>query len=137
MKARFVTKESKRAMILNNVFGSQNKAIAKIREMLDLTNPEDDFLTDEIITAPLHFDVALKMSEGIIDLIESDNKDISDKAKKCFSYRLCGSICHALSSRVKNEKYANHRDIEWLKMSKDFQFIAGSTEIHLKISKMK
>lgn len=137
MKSKPITKESKRAMILNDVFGSHKEAVAKIREMLDLTNAEDDFLTDEIITAPLHVDVATKMSEECLDLIYSNDKNISEKAKKCFAYRLCGSICHALSSRVKNDKYAQHRDIDWLKMSKDFQFVAGSTEIHLKISKMK
>lgn len=136
MKSKPITKSSKRAVAINKVFGSKKEAIDKIRKTLDLTN-DSNFLTDEIILSPLHLDVAIVLAQDVMSFVDGKDLEKAETAKKVFFYRLCGSICHALSSRVKNDKYAQHRDIDWLKMSEDFHFVASTAEIHLKISKIK
>lgn len=131
-----ITKSSKRAMTINKVFGSEKEAIIKIRETLDLID-DTDFLTDEIILAPLHVDVAMALAEDVLVFLDGKDLEKSETAKKVFLYRLCGSICHALASRVKNDRYEHHSKINWLKMSEDFQFVAAQSEINLKLARMK
>lgn len=136
MKSKPITKSSKRAMAINKVFGSKKEAIKKIRETLDLTD-DTDFLTDEIILAPLHLDVAIVLAQDVMSFVDGKDLEKAETAKKVFFYRLCGSICHALSSRVKSDKYESHRNIDWLKMSEDFQFVASQNEVNLKLARLK
>ena len=137
MKSRpIITKSSKRAMTINKVFGSEKEAIIKIRETLDLAD-DNNFLTDEIILAPLHLDVAIVLAQDVMSFVDGKDLEKAETAKKVFLYRLCGSICHALSSRVKSDKYEAHRNIDWLKMSEDFQFVASQNEVNLKFARLK
>lgn len=136
MKSRPITKSSKRAVAINKVFGSKKEAIDKIRKTLDLTD-DSDFLTNEIILSPLHLDVAIVLAQDVMSFLDGKDLEKAETAKKVFFYRLCGSICHALSSRVKNDKYEAHRNIDWLKMSEDFQFVAAQCEINLKLARLK
>lgn len=136
MKSRPITKSSKRAVAINKVFGSKKEAIDKIRKTLDLTD-DSDFLTDEIILSPLHLDVAIVLAQDVMSFLDGKDLEKAETAKKVFFYRLCGSICHALSSKVKSDKYEQHRNIDWLKMSEDFQFVAAQSEINLKLARMK
>ena len=132
MKSRAVTGNSKRAIFINDVFGSQQEMVSKVRETLSLEENTDDFLTDEIILAPLHTDVAAETSEYMMSFLYSGNEDKTKLARKNCMYNLCGSICHALASRVKDERFAAHRNIDWLEMSQTFYNIASCCEIQLR-----
>lgn len=137
MKSRVVTGNSKRTIFVNDVFGNSQEMIRKVREKLSLEENSDDFLTDEIILAPLHADVAAGVSEDILSFVYSGNENQTELAKKGCLNNLCGSICHALASRVKDERFSAHRNIDWLKMSQTFYQIASCCEIQLKTAKAR
>lgn len=128
MKSRPITGASKRNMFINDVFGSKEELIKQVREMLDIPDDADGFLTDEIITADLHIDVAVGLSVDAYGFVIAADDDKAQKARLSCLYRLCGSICHALSSRVKDDKYAAYRDRDWLKASANYQYLAVMTE---------
>lgn len=128
MKSRPITGASKRNMFINDVFGSKEELIKLVRRHLAIENGDDGFLTDEIITADLHIDVAIGLSEDVYSYVIAGDNDKVMKARLSCLYRLCGSICHALASRVKNDKYAAYRDKDWLNASANFQFLAVNTE---------
>lgn len=128
MKSRPITGASKRNMFINDVFGSKEELIKLVRRHLAVENGDDGFLTDEIITADLHIDVAVGLSGDAYGYILTSSFDKSYKARLSCLYRLCGSICHALSSRVKDDKYAAYRDRDWLKASANYQYLAVMTE---------
>lgn len=128
MNARPITGNSKRNMFIYDVFGGRENLIKQVRETLDISNDFDGFLTDEIITADLHIDVAVGLSEDVYSYVIAGDNDKANKARLSCLYRLCGSICHALASRVKNDRFAAYRDKDWLKASANFQYLAVNTE---------
>lgn len=128
MKSRPITGASKRNMFINDVFGGKESLIKQVREMLDIPDDADGFLTNEIITADLHIDVAIGLSGDAYGYILTSGFDRAHSARLSCLYRLCGSICHALSSRVKDDKYAAYRDRDWLKASANYQYLAVMTE---------
>lgn len=128
MKSRPITGASKRNMFINDVFGSKEELIKLVRRHLAVENGDDGFLTDEIITADLHIDVAVGLSGDAYRFVIAADDDKAQKARLSCLYRLCGSICHALSSRVKDDKYAAYRDRDWLKASANYQYLAVMTE---------
>lgn len=128
MKSRPITGDTKRELFINDVFGNKEELIKLVRRHLAIENGEDGFLTDEIITAPLHIDVAIGLSEDVYSYIIAGDNDKAIKVRLSCLYRLCGSICHALASRVKNDRFAAYRDKDWLKASANFQYLAVNTE---------
>ena len=128
MKSRPITGASKRNMFINDVFGSKEELIKLVRRHLAVENGDDGFLTDEIITADLHIDVAVGLSEDAYSFVIAADDDKALKARLSCLYRLCGSICHALASRAKNDRFTAYRDRDWLKASANFQYLAVMTE---------
>lgn len=128
MKSRPITGASKRNMFINDVFGSKEELIKLVRRHLAVENGDDGFLTDEIITADLHIDVAIGLSGDAYNFVIAADGNKALKARLSCLYRLCGSICHALSSRVRDDKYVAYRDRDWLKASANFQYLAVNTE---------
>lgn len=82
---------------------------------------DEEFVTDGIIIADLHSEVS-----GIMCCAET-GKPLCSEDKKRFILHLCGSICTALNSRVKNECFAKFRCVDWL---------ACGTEFHVKAARL-
>lgn len=128
MRSRPITGKSKRNMFINDVFGGRENLIRQVRETLDIPDGADGFLTDEIITADLHIDVAAGLSEDVYSFLLSGDDTRAQQARKSCLFRLCGSICHALSSRVKSGKYPAYEGKNWLEASANFQYLGVMIE---------
>lgn len=109
-----------------NVFGGEEAMIANVRAALK-TDP--NFLTDEIILAPLHSDVARKLSEDIEFLMYGVNEIDKENYRTIAFLNLLGSVCHGLASRAKDSKYSAYASTDWLGMSNDYFSKAAVIEI--------
>lgn len=100
-----------------NVFGGEEAMIANVRAALK-TDP--NFLTDEIILAPLHSDVARKLSEDYEQAMYGTSNVNKESFRGYAFLNLLGSICHALNSRAKDPRYSAYAATDWLAKSQDY-----------------
>lgn len=128
MKSRPIKSNGKRVAFIYDVFGGEKNLVNMVREKLEIPNDADGFLTDEIILAPLHIDVAMITSEDATALEDYKNPDVIN----CCLYNLCGSICHALASRVKDDRFSARRTVDYLKAAQRFHSVAACCEMQLK-----
>lgn len=82
---------------------------------------DTEFVTEFIILAGLHHEVAEVMCRA------ETGKPLCSEDKERFILHLCGSICTALNSRVKNECFAKYRSVDWL---------GCGTEFHVKAARL-
>lgn len=103
----------------SNEFLFGKDVVKKVREQMNFY--DTFFLPDPIITAPLHTDIAKSfMGEflwraraGKVKLTDVLHAEMSSIARDF----LISSICHALSSRAKNDVFKDYRGINWLEQS--------------------
>jgi hypothetical protein len=108
------------------VFGNDPDFVSDIRGEL---GTDDKFLTDEIILAPLHADIArLHCSDHEFMLYSANENDV--KEYKSYA-RLCllGSICHALDSRARSPQFADYANAEWKDKSLRYWAKAAAFEL--------
>lgn len=124
MKSHIINQDVSSEMFRKEHFKSDNSLTKEVREAL---NADDILLTDGIILAPLHVDVAKELSA---DAIHTEN------FWTIWYLHFLGSICHALSSRVKDDKYAEYRNVNWLEKSAEYHAKANVIQNAYKIQDM-
>ena len=80
---------------------------------------DENFVTEFIILAGLH----AKTAETIC--CAETGKPLRSEDKERFILHLCGSICTALNSRVKNDCFAKYRSVDWLGCGAEFHVNAA------------
>ena len=98
-------------------FDTDKDFIAEIRNTGRFYDKE--FVTDGIIIADLHSEVSETMC------CAETGKPLRSEDKERFILHLCGSICTALNSRVKNECFAKYRSVDWLGCGAEFHVKAA------------
>lgn len=108
------------------VFGGEDNMVKKVRSAL---KTDDTFLTDGIILARLHSDIARHKSEDMEYMIYSSNETDRENFRGYAFCNLLGSICHALASRSKSALFSSYASIDWLKKSREYYSKADILEI--------
>ena len=108
------------------VFGGEEAMISNVRAAL---KAGPFFLTDGIILARLHSDIARRKSEDMEYMIYSGDEAIRENFRVYAFYNLLGSICHALASRSKSALFSSYADADWLKKSREYYQKADILEI--------
>lgn len=108
------------------VFGGEESMIKNVRAAL---KSDPFFLTDGIILARLHSDIARRHSEDMEFMMYGTSEEGKENFKTYAFLNLLGSICHALASRAKNPIYSVYTETDWLKKSQDYYSKAAVLEI--------
>lgn len=108
------------------VFGGEEAMIKNVRAAL---KSDPFFLTDGIILARLHSDIARRHSEDM-EYMMYDNDEVQRENFRTYAFlNLLGSICHALDSRSKSALFSSYASIDWLKKSREYYSKADILEI--------
>ena len=108
------------------VFGGEEAMIKNVRAAL---KADSFFLTDGIILARLHSDIARRKSEDMEFMIY-ENDEVQRENFRTYAFlNLLGSICHALASRSKSALFSSYASIDWLKKSREYYSKADILEI--------
>lgn len=89
-----------------------------IREVRSHIKCDKILLPSALITAQLHKDNANNQVSDLAN--DSHYAEHKAEIRNIAILYLCGSICHALASRVKAEAYKDYRDIDYIAKSKAF-----------------
>lgn len=108
------------------VFGGEEAMIKKVRAAL---KADPLFITDGIILARLHSDIARRKLEDMEYMIYSSNETDRENFRRYAFGNLLGSICHALASRSKSALFSSYASIDWLKKSREYYSKADILEI--------
>lgn len=108
------------------VFGGEEAMISNVRAAL---KADPFFLTDGIILARLHSDIARRKSEDMEYMIYSNDEDVRENFRTYAFCNLLGSICHALASRSKSALFSSYASADWLKKSREYYQKADILEI--------
>lgn len=108
------------------VFGGEEAMLKNVRAAL---KADPFFLTDGIILARLHSDIARRHSEDMEFMIYGNDEAQRENFRTYAFLNLLGSICHALASRSKSAVYSSYASTDWLKKSQEYYSKADILEI--------
>ena len=108
------------------VFGGEEAMLKNVRAAL---KADSFFLTDGIILARLHSDIARRKSEDMEFMIYGNDEVQREDFRTYAFFNLLGSICHALASRSKSAVYSSYASTDWLKKSQEYYSKADILEI--------
>lgn len=118
------TLESKAKLSDKEIFGDNFVTVAR-----EKIGADKILLTDEMIKAKLHLDVA-KKSMG--KLLKTEKyKDNETEIREITIMYLCASICKALANRVKDIKFASYADVNYHQNYVDFLYKANNEKVRL------
>ena len=110
----------------NEVFGGEENMVTNVRNAL---KTDCFFLTDGIILARLHSDIARRHSEDMEFMMYGTSEEDKENFKTYAFLNLLGSICHALNSRARNPRFSAYTETDWLKKSQDYYSKAAVLEM--------
>ena len=108
------------------VFGGEEAMLKNVRAAL---KADSFFLTDGIILARLHSDIARRHSEDMEFMIYGNDEVQREDFRTYAFFNLLGSICHALASRSNSAVYSSYASTDWLKKSQEYYSKADILEI--------
>lgn len=108
------------------VFGGEEAMIKNVRAAL---KSDPFFLTDGIILARLHSDIARRHSEDM-EYMMYGNDEVQREHFRTYAFlNLLGSICHALASRAKSAVFSSYASGKWLEKSQEYYSKAAVLEM--------
>ena len=108
------------------VFGGDENMVKNVRNAL---KADCFFLTDGIILARLHSDIARIHCEDMEFMMYGTSEEDKENFRTYAFLNLLGSICHALDSRAKVPKYAAYAETNWLEKSQSYYSKAAVLEM--------
>ena len=118
------TLEAKTKLTNEEVFGKD--FVSDVRGRI---SADKIFLTDDIIKADLHLEVAIKQCGKL--LRAKKYKDNENEIREIAILFLCASICRALFSRAKDIKFKSYANGDYWQKFIDFQYLANNKKLKL------